>query len=343
MSVIVPLHNGGRYIAETLTSLQQQEGADRIEVVVVDDGSTDDGPDIVRSHPVGARLVRQPNRGVAAARNRGCLEASGTWLAFLDQDDLWHASRFARMEPRLRSVTEGCVLTSLHAFATEADRAAVRSGHANAEDLVHTWVPDDAAARALAAADSPLDLRGSEPDRHLDVEEAMRSTVSTTTSFFVRADHLRLAGGWSLHARSIDDWWLLTALAHLEPILVVDEPTHLYRVHAGATSRSTTFWYAYSSSLVALRYGGNYVPLAEALTTPLDSPTVRHMLGEMIESDQLTARPGAAAFTMRTAALLEPPVQVHRQVLRLRLRRAVPWLRPVVRAVRRWAGRADRT
>lgn len=342
LSVIVPLYNGARYIAETLTSLQQQEGADRIEVVVVDDGSTDDGPEIVAAHPVGARLVRQANKGVAAARNRGCLTATGTWLAFLDQDDLWHASRFARVEPLLREVAEGCVLTTIHSFAVEADRGVLDADRASAGELVDTWVSDEAAVAALAAPGSALDLTGSRPRRHLDVDEAMRSTVSPTTAFFVRADHLRLAGGWSLHARSIDDWWLMTALAYLEPILVVDEPTHLYRVHAGATSRSTTFWYAYASSLVAARYGGNYAPLREALTTPLDSPTVRHMLGEIVDSPEFDAQPGAAAFTRRAAALLEPPRAVRREVLRLRTRRALPWLRPAVQAVRRLGrGRAN--
>lgn len=340
LSVIVPLYDGARYIAETLTSLQQQEGAERIEVVVVDDGSTDDGPAIVAAHPVGARLVRQANRGVAAARNRGCLEARGTWLAFLDQDDLWHASRFARMEPVLRSVTEGCVLTTLHSFAVEADRAVLRGDRANAEDLVDTWVADEAAVAAIAAPGTSLHPARPLPRRHVDVDEAMRSTVSPTTAFFVRADHLRLAGGWSLHARSIDDWWLMTALAYLEPILVVDEPTHLYRVHAAATSRSTAFWYAYASSLVAARFGGNYTPLGEALTTPLDSPTVRHMLGEIVDSEEFGTRPGAAAFTRRVAALLEPPRAVRREVLRLRTRRALPWLRPVIQRLRRLTGGA---
>jgi glycosyltransferase involved in cell wall biosynthesis len=91
VSVVVPLHNGGATIARTLSSISRQTWRE-IEVVVVDDGSTDDGPDKVRAAAARdprIRLVRQENGGVAAARNFGAAAAAGGFLAFVDADDLW--------------------------------------------------------------------------------------------------------------------------------------------------------------------------------------------------------------------------------------------------------------
>lgn len=86
-SVLIPLYNKGPYIACTLQSVLAQDLPD-LEVVVVDDGSSDEGPQIVAQCPdPRVRLLRQPNAGVAAARNRGIAAAQGQWVCFLDADD----------------------------------------------------------------------------------------------------------------------------------------------------------------------------------------------------------------------------------------------------------------
>lgn len=90
ISVVIPAYNAQQYLRETLDCLTVQTLRD-IEVLVVDDGSADDTPEILRTysekHPM-IRAIRQENAGVAAARNRGIQEAAGTYLYFLDSDDL---------------------------------------------------------------------------------------------------------------------------------------------------------------------------------------------------------------------------------------------------------------
>lgn len=89
ISVVIPLYNGAAYIERSINSVLQQTFKE-VEIVVVDDGSTDNGPDIVRQmqHPE-IQLVRQPNQGVSAARNTGIRKARYGLVAFLDADDEW--------------------------------------------------------------------------------------------------------------------------------------------------------------------------------------------------------------------------------------------------------------
>lgn len=89
VSVIVPLFNKADYIGRALASISSQTFAD-FEVIVVDDGSTDGGPEIVARHRDSrVRLVSQQNNGPGSARNRGIEQSRGPLIAFLDSDDEW--------------------------------------------------------------------------------------------------------------------------------------------------------------------------------------------------------------------------------------------------------------
>ena len=86
ISVIVPAHNAAPYLAEAIDSIRAQAYGN-LEIVVVDDGSTDATAEVAAAE--GVRLLRQPQGGAGAARNAGLELARGDLLAFLDADDLW--------------------------------------------------------------------------------------------------------------------------------------------------------------------------------------------------------------------------------------------------------------
>jgi len=88
VSVIIPTFNRGWILKEAIDSVLTQDYKD-FELIVVDDGSTDNTSEILASYGNDIRVLFQENKGVSAARNRGVAEASGQFIAFLDSDDLW--------------------------------------------------------------------------------------------------------------------------------------------------------------------------------------------------------------------------------------------------------------
>jgi glycosyltransferase involved in cell wall biosynthesis len=104
VSVIIPVHNGARFIADALESVYIQN-YEPLEIIIVDDGSTDDTSVVVRSFR-DIRYFRQENRGVSSARNAGIGEGKGELVAFLDSDDCWAADKL--------NIQVGCLLKHPH-------------------------------------------------------------------------------------------------------------------------------------------------------------------------------------------------------------------------------------
>jgi glycosyltransferase involved in cell wall biosynthesis len=110
VSIVIPLYNKGKYIARSLDSIFSQTYQD-FEVVVVDDGSTDNGSDIVTGYTdPRLRLIYQANAGPGEARNRGIQESTAPLLTFLDADDEWMPEFLEKSVQRLQDHPE-CALT----------------------------------------------------------------------------------------------------------------------------------------------------------------------------------------------------------------------------------------
>lgn len=200
VSCIVPCFNGQRFLAECLASIVAQTHS-RLEVIVVDDGSTDDSAAIVRRHGDRVRYHRQANGGPAAACNAGIDLATGDFLAFLEQDDLWLPDKTARQ---------------LAAFAADPDLAYC-VGH-----VQNFWVP------ALAA----------EADRHRD-RPIMRPVPGyVVQTLMARPEAFARCGRFdaSLRFAAATDWFLRAADGDLKGCLLPDILTRR-RLHADNFSR----------------------------------------------------------------------------------------------------------
>jgi glycosyltransferase involved in cell wall biosynthesis len=121
VSVVVPAYDGAAFIDRCLESMLAQH-SETIEVVVVDDGSTDGTADIVERYPE-VRLVRGTHRGVAAARTAGIASASAPFIGFCDQDDEWLPDKAHRQADYLRTRPDvAAVLCRQRVVLDEVDR-----------------------------------------------------------------------------------------------------------------------------------------------------------------------------------------------------------------------------
>lgn len=205
VSVIVPTYNGAAFVRETLESVLAQS-LPPLELLVCDDGSTDATLDIVneiaqRSSAFPVRVLRQANRGVAAARNRAVSEARGELLAFLDHDDTWEPELLEVLVPRLREHPEWGLV------------------------YADSWVIDGAGTRFGKRGQWLRYAQG-------DVFEALLAgnfiPVETT---LVRADFFRSLGGYDERLRFLEDYELCLRIARRAPIGFVDRALASYRVH----------------------------------------------------------------------------------------------------------------
>lgn len=129
VAVVIPCWNHGQLLAEALTSVGFQT-LRPTQVIVVDDGSTDDSVAVAQAHP-GVTLVRQQHAGTAAARNTGLTHAEADAVAFLDADDLWPPESLERRIVALReSNADGCFGVVEEFGDSVAYEASARAGSA---------------------------------------------------------------------------------------------------------------------------------------------------------------------------------------------------------------------
>jgi glycosyltransferase involved in cell wall biosynthesis len=200
VSVIVPTRNRASLLSRTLHTICAQHAVD-LEILVVDDGSTDGTPAIAAAVDTRVRVI--PNEGppsVSAARNRGIIEARGEWIAFCDDDDLWAPEKLAAQLSAARAARAGWVY----------------SGDVNVDDSLRV-------------------LSGAPPPAPHEVVEALRRRnplSSGGSNVLVRADVLAAAGGFDTSLRRTEDWDLWLRLASLGAPAWVCRPHVAYRFHS---------------------------------------------------------------------------------------------------------------
>jgi len=123
VSIVICVYNGARFLAETMESVRAQTHEDW-DLIAVDDGSTDGSADIVRRF-ADARisLIRQENRGAAAALATGIAAARGEFVALLDQDDLWHPDKLACHIARMRAAPSVALTFSWFTYVDQSGRS----------------------------------------------------------------------------------------------------------------------------------------------------------------------------------------------------------------------------
>jgi hypothetical protein len=158
VTVVIPVHNGARFLGTSIASILGQDYA-ALEIIVVDDGSTDAIEAAVQALPVDVRFLRQRHSGPAAARNRGIRDASGEILAFLDVDDIWPAGMLAHLVELLLSALDVMVAKGLGQLVRVGDDGVVHYLGSAAETFpfhISAGVYRRAAFRAIGLFDEDL-------------------------------------------------------------------------------------------------------------------------------------------------------------------------------------------
>ncbi|WAC25129.1 glycosyltransferase family 2 protein [Blastomonas sp. SL216] len=128
ISVVIPAFNAGRFLADALASVASQS-MPVAEILVIDDGSTDDCAAIAEDWGASVRAIRQPHSGAASARNHGARLAENALLAFLDADDVWQPGKLAAQLAALDGRhTDAVAFGFCREFSDPPGRFPVRSG-----------------------------------------------------------------------------------------------------------------------------------------------------------------------------------------------------------------------
>jgi glycosyltransferase involved in cell wall biosynthesis len=142
VSVVLPVWNREEWVARAIASVRAQSYP-RIELIVVDDGSTDGTCRVAQSFGRSLTLLRQPHRGPYAARNLGVRHAAGELIALIDSDDAWYPDRLERQIPLLRDPTVGLVFGDATLVDHDGTGRSVRSLTAfQITPPRHGWVMD---------------------------------------------------------------------------------------------------------------------------------------------------------------------------------------------------------
>jgi glycosyltransferase involved in cell wall biosynthesis len=208
VTVIVPIYNGSAFLAETLSSLLSQT-FNNFELLAIDDGSTDDSADIVRSlKDARVRLIQKENAGLCHTLNLGIAEANAPYIARSDQDDISFPDR---LERQLRVMRDHPEAIGLFSYVTKLGSK-------------HNWSNKD---RVVI---TPGQLKEYQP-----IEDG----CLLCSTMFIRTAALRSIGGFRQAYYPVDDWDMECRLSQTGKVLVMLEPLIYYRFQTNANTYRT--------------------------------------------------------------------------------------------------------
>lgn len=206
VSVIIPNYNYGRYLPLAIESVLRQTYPN-VEILVVDDGSTDDSKAVLERFGDRLRLLEQRNQGVSAARNRGIEESRGEMVAFLDADDLWHETKLSHQVSKLDDRAVGLVYCGLEYIDEGGRRLGAASPTAHGRLLRH-----------LALLTHP-------------------GVLGVGSTALVHKRSIERTGGFDPRLSTSADWDFARKVACHFSIEVAPEPLVFYRQHGVAMHR----------------------------------------------------------------------------------------------------------
>jgi glycosyltransferase involved in cell wall biosynthesis len=205
VSIVVPIYNGSAYLSDTIHSLLSQTFGD-FELLAIDDGSTDNSSELVRSfHDERIRLIEKKNGGLCDALNVGIAEAKAQWVARCDQDDISFPERLERQRQVAKDHPE---VIGLFAYTTKFGGK-------------HRWSNADKVVMA------PGEVKRFEP---------MKDGCLLGSTMFMKTAALRSIGGFRQAYYPSDDWDLELRLVQAGTVLVLREAVVAYRFHTGANT-----------------------------------------------------------------------------------------------------------
>lgn len=231
IAAVIPTYNRAGTLPRAVASVALQTRPPD-ELVVVDDGSTDDSEAAVAALNLpGVRYVRQENAGANRARNRGVEETTAPWIAFQDSDDAWFPLKLARMEEAVQAARAaghdvgqeiGVVFSSFISVDPAAGKSEIKP------------VPPEGVPAPLPLASGAAHLI-KDP---LGTTRLLVENLISTQTLMVRRDVFEAAGGFDESLKRFQDWDLAIRLAAHSPFLWLPEPLVFAEMGSGSLSRS---------------------------------------------------------------------------------------------------------
>ncbi len=215
VSVVVPTYNRAKLLVDALDSIVSQDYRP-LEIIVVDDGSTDETPDVLErwgvAHERDTELVFitifQSNQGGNVARNRGIAAVNGTYIGFLDSDDLWHTSKLRK---QIVAFQEDKNVGGVYCGVQHVDLETEQVIEPIDRSYAHGWLLD---------------------------QMLIKDVTAPTSAYIVRKEVFAKVGGFDIDLQARQDWDMWIRLASEFKIACVKETLVDFRQHSGLRTAS---------------------------------------------------------------------------------------------------------